>query len=77
MKLISVLVMGSVVLLGGCASSVDGEQVAKRADRETYISLGSNIPKKKGGQAESKNVDLQQLENERATNSATINLPQK
>ncbi|KAB8042246.1 hypothetical protein [Janthinobacterium aquaticum] len=77
MKLISVLVMGSVVLLAGCASSVNGEQTASKADRETYISLGSNIPKKKSSQSESRNVDLQQLENERTTNSATINLPQR
>ena len=77
MKLISLLVIGSVALIAGCASSGNGEQVARNADVETYISLGSNIPKKKGRQAESRNVDLQQLENERTTNSATINLPQK
>lgn len=75
MKFLYLLVLGSVVLLGGCASAGHGDQAATGTDRETYVSLGSSIPKKKGSQDEGRKIDLQQLENERMMNSATINKP--
>jgi hypothetical protein len=72
MKIIPLLMLGSAVLLGGCAST--GTQSAAATDGgSSYVALGSNIPKKNGAPPASQTADLQQLENARTMGNATIN----
>lgn len=72
MKIFPLLMLGSVTLLGGCAST--GNTSVASADSGTaYVALGSNIPKKNNKPADSQNVDLQQVENARTMNSGTNN----
>lgn len=75
MKFLSLLALCCAAILGGCASTGNADQAATAADRDTYIALGSNIPKKKSRRGEEKAVDLQQLENERIMNNGTFNKP--
>lgn len=75
MKCLSLLVLGGAVLLGGCTSTGNADRAAAAAGGDTYVALGSNIPKKNARRGEEKTVDLQQLENERIMNNATINKP--
>lgn len=75
MKFLALLALGSIGLLGGCASTENADQAAVAADRDTYVALGSNIPKKNGRRAEETTVNLQQLENDRLMNNGTVNKP--
>ena len=72
MKFLSLVVLGSAILLGGCASTGTSEKTAAVAE-ESYVTLGSSIPKKNGKRAEEKTIDLQQLENERTMNNGVVN----
>lgn len=71
MKIFSLLILGSAVLLGGCASP-DGMKSASEDNGSSYVGLGSNIPRKNSKPAESQTADLQQLENARTMNNGTI-----
>ena len=75
MKFLPLLMLGSAVLLGGCASTENNTKSTTVAD-SGYVGLGSNIPKK-GGQrsSEDKALDLQQLENQRTMNNGVNNGP--
>jgi hypothetical protein len=73
MKFLSLLILGSAVLAGGCASPTDSAKIAEVSGGESYVSLGSNIPKKGARRAEDKTLDLQKLENDRTMNNGTIN----
>ena len=74
MKVLAMLVIGSAVLLGGCASTDNSTQPAVSSD-DSYVALGSAIPKKKSQQTEENKVNLQQLENDRVMNNGTNNGP--
>jgi len=67
MKCLPLLILGSAMLVGGCASTDTGATPAVAAGEESYVVLGSNIPKKGKKSAEG-NVNLQQLENDRQMN---------
>lgn len=72
MKIFPLLILGSAVLLGGCASP-DGAQSASADSGSSYVGLGSNIPRKNSKPSDAQTADLQQLENARIQNNATIN----
>lgn len=72
MKFVSMLVMGSAVLLGGFASP-DGANSAVADSGSSYVSLGSNIPKKNKQPGDGQAADLQQLENARIQNNGALN----
>lgn len=74
MKFLPLLVIGSALIIGGCASPESGTKTAAAAsDGESYVALGSNIPKKGARRAEDKTMNLQQMENDRIINNGTIN----
>lgn len=73
MKFLPLLILGSAILLGGCASTENGAKTAAVADGDSYVALGSNIPKKGSKRAEDKTVNLQQLENDRVMNNGVTN----
>jgi hypothetical protein len=70
-KFCSILILGGTVLLAGCASA--DTNTATPAAGDSYVALGSFIPKKGTRQPEDKKVDLQQMENERTMSNGTIN----
>ena len=74
MKLIISLVLASAFTLTGCATQQNGEQLAS-ATEESYVPLGTSIPKKGKRSAEDKTLDLQQMENNRIMNNGTSNTP--
>lgn len=73
MKIFPAMVLASAVLLGGCASS-DSLNSAAADSGGSYVSLGSNIPKKNRQPADGQTADLQQLENARIQNNG-MNAP--
>jgi hypothetical protein len=74
MKFLPLLVIGSALIIGGCASPENGARTAAAAsDGESYIPLGSSIPKKGPRRTEDKTMDMQRMENDRITNNGTIN----
>lgn len=80
MKFLPSLVIGSALIFGGCASPESGTKTvtatsaaAAASDGESYVALGSNIPKKGARRAEDKTMNLQQMENDRIINNGTIN----
>lgn len=74
MKLMTLLVVAGAITLGGCASTENGSaQTAAAKGEESYVSLGSNIPRKGARRKEDQNADLQQLENARIQNNGAIN----
>jgi hypothetical protein len=74
MKFLSLLLIGSAMIVGGCASQDSGSKTAPVAsDGESYVALGSNIPRKGPRRAEDKTMDMQQMENDRIINNGTIN----
>ena len=74
MKFLPLLVIGSAMMVGGCASPDSGAKTAAAApDGESYVALGSNIPRKGPRRAEDKTMDMQQMENDRIINNGTIN----
>lgn len=71
MKLLPLIILGSAMMIGGCASTAttDGDKIAS-AGEESYTPLGSIIPKKgPKGVGDNKSADLQQLENARIMNN--------
>lgn len=76
MKCLPLLMLGSAILLGGCASDFSAPQKSAAAGgggEESYVSLGSNIPKKGAKRsADQSAADLQQLENARAMGNANM-----
>lgn len=75
MKQTALIILGSAILLAGCASTDNSVKSASASEGDTYVALGSNIPKKGSKRADgpAKTVDLQQLENDRTINNGTIN----
>jgi hypothetical protein len=73
MKSLTIVFIAGLMALGGCASMNDGVKSASAQDEESYIPLGSSIPKKGKRSSQDQTVDLQQLENARTMNNATIN----
>lgn len=71
MKFCSTMMLASAVALAGCAST--DTSTATPAASDSYVALGTFIPKKGARQAEDKKVDLQQMENERTMSNGTIN----
>jgi hypothetical protein len=70
MKVFPLIVAGCAILLGGCASQPTGERIAS-ADEQSYVPLGTSIPKRGPKSAEDKTLNLQQLENDRNMNNGT------
>ena len=82
MKFLPSLVICSALIIGGCASpesrtktvtATSAAAAAAASDGESYVALGSNIPKKGARRAEDKTMNLQQMENDRIINNGTIN----
>ncbi len=71
MKIFSLLMVVTAALLGGCASTDNAQSTAEGGS--SYVSLGSNIPKKNGKPADGQAADLQQLENARIQNGGVMN----
>lgn len=72
MKFITLLVVAGAITIGGCASTDNGKPTAAAKGEESYVSLGSNIPKK-GRRSPEQGADLQQMENARIQNNGAIN----
>lgn len=81
MKFLTSMMLVAAISLAGCASTDkdNGTKSAAANDVDSYVALGSNIPKKGskriGDQAT--NVDLQQMENERTMGGGTNNSTQR
>jgi hypothetical protein len=73
MKFLPLLMLGSAMLLGGCASTENGAKPAAVNGEESYVALGSNIPRKGARRPEDQGIDLQQLDNARTTNNGVTN----
>jgi len=73
MKCLTLVFTGSLIVLGGCASTNDGVKIASADREESYVPIGSAIAKKGKRSPEDQTVDLQQLENARTMNSNAIN----
>jgi hypothetical protein len=73
MKFLPLLTLGSAILLGGCASTDNGEKPAAVRGEESYVPLGSNIPKKGPRRTEDQTADMQKLENDRIMNNGVAN----
>jgi hypothetical protein len=74
MKFFPLIIVACAIVLGGCASPQDGEKIAS-ATEESYVPLGTSIPKKGARRAEDKTLDLQQMQDNRTMNNGTINKP--
>ena len=73
MKFFPLFILASAVVLGGCSTTPQTSgQTASAAD-ESYVPLGSAIPRKRSATAEDKTVNLQQLQNERDMNGGMNN----
>lgn len=73
MKLIALLIAASALTLGGCATTPGSEKVAGAPVEETYVPLGSFIPKKTSTRDSKQTVDMQSLENARTMGNGAIN----
>lgn len=73
MKLLSLLIVASAVMLGGCASTPAGEKVAGAPAESTYTPLGSLIAKKSSTRNDNQKVDMQSLDNARAMENGVNN----
>lgn len=73
MKFITLLVVAAACTLGGCASTDNAQKAPVAAGEESYIALGSNIPRKGTRNKGDQNADMQQLENARIQNNGAIN----
>lgn len=71
MKFLPVLILANATLLGGCASNVTAPQTAASKAEESYVALGSNIPRK-GKRSDLAGVNLQELDNARTMNGASL-----
>lgn len=71
MKFLPVFMLGTAILLSGCASDFSAPRAADAKPEESYVGLGSNIPRK-GKRSDMAGVDLQQLENARTMGSANL-----
>lgn len=73
MKFLSVFMFASATLLGGCASDFSAPTTAAAGPaEESYVSLGSNIPRK-GKRNPDAGVNLQDLDNARQMGGASLN----
>ena len=75
MKLISLFFVGLSIVVGGCASPQSGDKVASSSNEESYVALGTSIPRKGPRRVEDQTLDLQQMENNRIMNNGTSNTP--
>lgn len=73
MKLLTLLVVAGAVMLGGCASTPEGDKVAGAPAEETYVPLGSLIAKKSSTRDGKQSVDMQALENARTMGNGINN----
>lgn len=71
MKFLPVFALASAMFVSGCASNFSAPQTAAAASEESYVALGSNIPRK-GKRSDLAGIDLQQLENARTMGSANL-----
>lgn len=73
MKFLSVFLIACATLLGGCASDFSAPKTAAgEHPEESYVSLGSNIPRK-GTRNPDSGINLQDLDNARQMGGATLN----
>jgi hypothetical protein len=75
MKFLPLFALGSAILMGGCASTENASQTAAAPAGDSYVALGSIIPKKNGKRTEDQTVNMQQLENDRVMNNGVMNGP--
>jgi hypothetical protein len=73
MKLLPLLIVASAVMLGGCASTPEGQKVAGAPAESTYTPLGSLIAKKSSTRNDNQNVDMQSFNNTRTMESGVNN----
>ncbi|MDQ2823014.1 MAG: hypothetical protein M3Y65_21985 [Pseudomonadota bacterium] len=73
MKLLTLLIVASAVVCGGCASAPEGEKVAGAPVESTYTPLGSLIAKKSSTRSDKENIDMQSFDNQRTMESGVNN----
>ena len=76
MKFLTLVILASAAVLGGCASTADGTKTAAAPNEQVYTPLGSLIAKKGPTRGESGSIDLQSFDNNRTMNNGVNNAPQ-
>ena len=73
MKSFPIVILASVFALSGCTTTSQSSGQTASSNEESYVPLGSAIPRKKTATPDEKAVNLQQLQNERDMNGGINN----